>query len=76
MTDQHEALRLADALEKDHLHTIALDMDSAAELRRLHAEVERLRAALTTMLSVYDRHDNFMEQFALRQARAALKEKP
>ena len=44
MTDQPEALRLADALEHDHLHTIALDKDAAAELRRLHAECDALRA--------------------------------
>jgi hypothetical protein len=48
--------------------------DLERELNEAKAEVERLREALTTMLSVYDRDDNFMEQFALKQARAAVKE--
>lgn len=37
MSAQPKALRLADVLEKEHLHTITVDMEAAAELRRLHS---------------------------------------
>lgn len=42
---KHEALRLADELLANHGHT-DLDDRVAAELRRLHAENEALRASL------------------------------
>lgn len=45
-----EALRLAEALEKDGVasehFSFAITQEAAAELRRLHAENERLREAL------------------------------
>ena len=45
MSDQPEALRLADELEvRGFLGTTA--WEAAVELRRLHGEVERLRAEL------------------------------
>jgi uncharacterized small protein (DUF1192 family) len=44
MTDQPEALRLADDLLVMGIPADVAD-PAAAELRRLHAEVERLRAA-------------------------------
>jgi hypothetical protein len=45
MTDQPEALRLADALILRH-GVESFEGNAAAELRRLHAEIERLRGAL------------------------------
>jgi hypothetical protein len=69
-----EALRLADALEKDHLHTIALDMDAAAELRRLHAEVERLREVAELALEALDSDHPYVQLRAALALRAALKE--
>jgi hypothetical protein len=45
MSNQPEALRLADALEVDKWHISGVTAQSAAdELRRLHAEVSRLQA--------------------------------
>ncbi len=47
---QPEALRLADALGLYYTHLTAvpdINREAAAELRRLHAENERLRALLT-----------------------------
>ena len=41
MTTQPEALRLADWL--DNYRTTPVDAQAAAELRRLHAEVEHLK---------------------------------
>ena len=49
MSDKPEALRLADALEQQFPVGTAqayLDGESAKELRRQHAEIERLNAAL------------------------------
>ena len=44
VSEQPEALRLADALENDRWHISGVTAQRAAdELRRLHAEVERLR---------------------------------
>lgn len=44
MTQQPEALRLADELERDKWHVPAVVMQAAAdELRRLHADAERYR---------------------------------
>ena len=45
MSNQPEALRLADQLENDYYDGVRIP-DAAAELRRLHAEVESLRALL------------------------------
>lgn len=46
MTDkQSHALRLAEALETDYYADVRVTQ-AAAELRRLHADVERLRKAL------------------------------
>ena len=42
---QPEALRLADALDHDPM-PMGWYLDAAAELRRLHTENERLRAAI------------------------------
>ncbi len=52
MSDQHEALRLADKLENGGYDAqMARNMDrAAAELRRQHAEIERLRCALQAVL--------------------------
>jgi hypothetical protein len=44
MSEKPEALRLADALYGDAVSPI--DLKAATELRRLHAENERLREAL------------------------------
>ena len=46
MADQPEALRLADAIWPWHKGITCNLSLAAAELRRLHAEVERLRALL------------------------------
>ena len=44
MSKQPEALRLADVFEKEGYAVFTNDMQKAStELRRLHAEVERLR---------------------------------
>jgi hypothetical protein len=45
MTAQPEALRLADALDSAP-YSSGCTNEAAAELRRLHAEIERLRGAL------------------------------
>ena len=77
---QPEALRLADALEKGHLHTIAVDKDAAAELRRLHVEVERLREAAKQALAFTLRGFSTVRDFDAARAvmhdalRAALRE--
>jgi HAMP domain-containing protein len=58
MSDQPEALRLADALDYGVYDAeMARNMDrAAAELRRLHGEVERLRAALGAMVDTSRKH--------------------
>ena len=43
MTEQPEALRLADAMENALVYGLR-GREAAAELRRLHTEIERLRA--------------------------------
>lgn len=43
MTQQNEALRLADAIDPATIHALAFCRDAAAELRRLHAELERCK---------------------------------
>lgn len=45
MTEQPEALRVADALEVDKWHVAGVTLQTAAELlREQHAEIKRLRA--------------------------------
>lgn len=45
MTDkQPNALRLANELETNSLHLIAIDIEAAAELRRLYEENQKLKA--------------------------------
>ena len=63
-----EALRLADELEM-----WTQGEPAAAELRRLHAECESLRAALQIAIR-QNEHDMLMTGDELRAARAALKE--
>jgi len=41
-----EALRLAAVLEDEKMHSMAIDTEAAAELRRLHAELERKSDAI------------------------------
>jgi len=41
-----EALRLAAVLEDEKMHSMAIDTEAAAELRRLHAENEALKVEL------------------------------
>jgi len=60
MTDQPEALRLADALEElDGLFSSSGACgEAAAELRRLHGEVERLEREVETWKFLYCRAIN------------------
>ena len=44
MSDKPEALRLAVILEDEKMHSMAIDTEAAAELRRLHAKCEALTA--------------------------------
>lgn len=45
MTNQPDALRVADALEVDKWHVAGVTLQTAADLlREQHAEIERLRA--------------------------------
>ena len=68
------SMRVADiALDRDHTLTLFCEADQTAKVDAMFAEVERLRAALTTMLSVYGRDEHPTAQNALKQARAALK---
>ena len=41
-----EALRLAAVLEDEKMHSMAIDTEAAAELRRLHDELERKSDAI------------------------------
>ena len=41
-----EAVRLAAILEDEKMHSMAIDTEAAAELRRLHAENEALKVEL------------------------------
>ena len=52
---QPEALRLADQLEQEHLHTIGLDYKAASELRRQHAEIETLNDSCAAKADRIDR---------------------
>jgi len=64
MTDQPEALRLADIIGGD----------CAAELRRLHVEVERLREVAELALEALDSDHPYIQLRAALALRAALKE--
>ena len=64
MSDQPEALRLADELEM-----WTQGEPAAAELRRLHAECESLRAQVEAWTAIAHKH-----AFILTSIRAALKE--
>ena len=47
MNEKPEALRLADNLYAEYRGFSCIEIDAAAELRRQHAEIERLRELLT-----------------------------
>jgi len=63
MNDQPEALRLADALEEldGLLSSSGACGEAAAELRRLHGEVDRLREALGAMVDTSRKHVTDMD---------------
>ena len=67
-----EALRVADGLEGKH--SIGYQPYAAAELRRLHAENERLREALDNLISACELPGDHCEvEQALPHAKAALR---
>lgn len=66
MTDQPEALRLAEWISVDYYDDVRITA-AAAELRRLHGEVERLRGDLTFALA--------REQDAIKRAQRLLAER-
>ena len=70
MSEKPEALVLADELEAFARFSGGggMDVKSAAELRRLHAENERLREALEKIATV-----NAMDYEYVRWAKAALR---
>jgi hypothetical protein len=80
MTDQPEALRLADKLERGTYLLSVERNNTAAELRRLHAEVERLREVAGQALAFTLRGFSTVRDFDAARAvmhdalRAALKE--
>ena len=63
-----EALRLAELIDND-LKNSAHHVEAAAELRRLHAECESLRAQVEAWTAIAHKH-----AFILTNVRAALKE--
>ena len=69
-----EALRLAAVLEDEKMHSMAIDTEAAAELRRLHAELERKSDAIQRLWKERDElralNDELVE--ALRCADAML----
>lgn len=77
MDNQPEALRLADALDVALMST-ELTNTAAEVLRRLHAENERLRAALASIASIEPPGFRKADEDELEEARsiasAALKE--
>ena len=82
MSEKPEALRLADNLYAEYRGFSCIEIDAAAELRRLHAENERLREALETMLTATTNdgkeqfpghYSAFLEQVAKPRAKAALR---
>jgi hypothetical protein len=81
MSDQPEALRLADALEElDGLFSSSGACgEAAAELRRLHGEVERLRDSAKRALEAFTASNDllatmYLKMDAVTALRAALKE--
>ena len=78
MSDQPKALWLADMLEElDGLFSSSGACgEAAAELRRLHGEVERLREAATQALEALDSDHPDIQLRAATALRAALKDKP
>jgi archaellum component FlaC len=70
MSDQPEALRLAEDLALNHRYCPEdVIQQAAAELRRLHAEVERLRASLektTSDLVAYRAEAHALEEVVRR----------
>ena len=74
MSDQPEALRLADILQHRFPSVECLEK-AAAELRRLHAECDALRVPCRTLVSLLETDDwQATLRLAVEQARAALKE--
>ena len=77
MSEQPEALRLADALEVDKWHISGVTAQSAAdELRRLHAVNQELGAALRRLISYCNTLENRLmeadgEHPALQEAKQA-----
>jgi hypothetical protein len=77
MSEQPEALRLADALEVDKWHISGVTAQSAAdELRRLHAVNQELGAALRRLISYCNTLENRLmeadgEHPALQEAKEA-----
>lgn len=63
-----EALRLADELDAELARTVAVDMlhhNAAAELRRLHAENEALRADLAENEALRERMADILSRTAV-----------
>lgn len=56
MSEKPEALRLADAMWAGRLD-YGIAGEIAAELRRLHAENERLREAMRSAMAMLDKHE-------------------
>ena len=68
MSDQATALRLAGQLDAELARTVAVDMlhhNAAAELRRLHAENEALRADLTENEALRERMADILRRTAV-----------
>ena len=63
-TQQHEALRLADLMNKPGPVTTIERMQVDCELRRLHAENEALRAAYWKMRNAAAGYSNYCEDSA------------
>lgn len=72
MTDQSEALRVAQALELDWRVNLASNRDAIRLLREQHAEIERLKAALQDIA----RQPEGDEESAQSVAKAVLRHKP
>lgn len=81
MREQPEALRLADWCDANSSGIYRPSADAAAELRRLHAQCERMRDALVDTLDFVERHSNRWDGVngkhpaeVVENARAALKD--
>lgn len=72
MTDQPEALRLADVLEDIFIPVIVDRQQAAAELRRLHALNAELLEALNAMLTHMGMDEDEWNKPTFDQARAAI----